>query len=143
VTCSPPWYFQGQPLQDIPENALGFVYLIICLSNQKRYIGRKLLKFQRKKKRKRLLVNSDWASYWGSCEELKRDKELLGEENFRREILTFCYSKMQLNYLEAAYQFAYGVLLSDDWYNKLIAVRVRKTSTLNMGGIELSVKTTK
>lgn len=131
------WYFKGEPLTEIPEGALGFVYLITCLQTDRKYVGRKLLKFQRRKKRKRTLVESDWRTYWGSCEELKKDVELLGPGQFRRDILLFCYSKMQLNYAEAAYQFAYGVLLSNEWYNKLIAVRVRKTSNLSQPGVEL------
>lgn len=133
------WYFKGDPLIEIPEGALGFVYLITCLQTDRKYVGRKLLKFQRRKKKKRTLVESDWRTYWGSCEELKKDIELLGPDQFRRDILLFCYSKNQLNYFEAAYQFAYGVLLSNEWYNKLIAVRVRKTSNLSPSGVELGL----
>ena len=48
----------------------------------------------------------------------------LGKENFKREILFYCYSKAELSYVEAREQFARKVLESNDYYNGHIRVRV-------------------
>lgn len=101
------------------------------------YVGKKLAKFNRtkykvvklkngKKKRKKIRdkIDSDWQTYYGSSPDLSRDVELLGEENFLREILYFCRSKAECSYVEAREQFARRVLESDDYYNGHIQVRV-------------------
>lgn len=101
------------------------------------YIGKKLARFKRttyktvklkngKKKRKKIRgsIDSDWQTYYGSSPELSRDVELLGPDNFTREILYYCHSKAECSYIEAREQFARRVLESDDYYNGHIQVRV-------------------
>jgi hypothetical protein len=73
------WIFNGKTFttQMIGDN-VGFVYLITNKENNKKYIGKKLFKFTRTKKRKnkrnvKVLKDSDWLSYYGSNEELKKD----------------------------------------------------------------------
>ena len=101
------------------------------------YIGKKLAKFKKttyrvvklkngKKKRKKIrgTIDSDWQTYYGSSPELSRDVELLGTENFSREILYYCRSKAECSYIEAREQFSRRVLESDDYYNGHIQVRV-------------------
>jgi hypothetical protein len=101
------------------------------------YIGKKLAKFSKtsiktvtlkngtkKKKKIKSKIDSDWMEYYGSSIELNKDIELLGKENFTREILFFCKSKAECSYVEAREQFTRRVLESDDFYNGQISVRV-------------------
>jgi hypothetical protein len=82
---------------------------------------------QIKGKKKRYKVQSDWQTYYGSNEELKKDVILLGVESFSREILHLCKSKGECSYLEAKEQFHNNVMEGNDYYNTWIMVRVRKS----------------
>jgi hypothetical protein len=110
---------------------VGFVYLITNLVTGRKYVGKKLFHFSKTKqvkgKKKKMKVASDWQTYYGSNDELKKDVTIHGEENFRREILHLCKSKGDCSYLEAKEQFVRGVMESDDYYNSWIMVRVRKS----------------
>ena len=111
------------------------------------YIGKKLAKFKKttykvvklkngNKKRKKIrgTIDSDWQTYYGSSPELSRDVELLGIENFSREILYYCRSKAECSYIEAREQFSRRVLESDDYYNGHIQVRVHGSHIKNKIG---------
>jgi hypothetical protein len=69
--------------------------------------------------------------YYGSSIELNKDVELLGRDNFTREILFLCKSKAECSYIEAREQFARKVLESDDFYNGQISVRVHGSHIKN------------
>lgn len=131
------WYYQNQSIDVLPDNCIGFVYLITNLVNGKMYIGKKLSKFSRttykviklkngKKKKKKIKkkINSDWLTYYGSNDKLNQDVQHLGTKNFRREILFICKSKAECSYVEAREQFSRRVLESDNYYNGHIQVRV-------------------
>lgn len=131
------WIHEQSLVETLPEDCVGFVYLITNKLTGRKYIGKKLAKFSRttyrmvklkngKKKRKKIRgkINSDWQTYYGSSPELTKDVELLGIDNFKREILFYCQSKAECSYTEAREQFARKVLESDDWYNGHIQVRV-------------------
>ena len=125
-----PWTYEGEIFTD-PQNAWGFVYEIIDLTNNKRYIGKKQFLFKRTKtvkgKRKRTLVESDWQSYFGSSDTLKEEILTKGIDNFERKILRICYSKSECSYWEAKYQFEYDVLLKpDEFYNEWISCKVSR-----------------
>ncbi len=133
------WLFENQKIDTLPDNVVGFVYMITNQLSGRKYIGKKLSKFKKtklktsrlkngtKKKTKiRYEIDSDWQIYYGSNSVLIEEVKTLGSENFIREILRYCYSKNELNYYEAKYQFDKGVLLSNDWYNEWISVKVRK-----------------
>lgn len=105
--------------------------------NGRKYVGKKLANFAKtsyktitlkdgtkKKKKIKGQIESDWRDYWGSSDALHKDIELYGQQWFRREILHFCTSKSQCNYLEAKEQFLRSVLESDKYYNNNIQVRV-------------------
>tara|TARA_B100000085_G_scaffold282752_1_gene311928 strand:- start:1702 stop:2124 length:423 start_codon:yes stop_codon:yes gene_type:complete len=133
-----PWYYKDTPVTEMPEGCVGFVYLITNLTNDRKYIGKKLAKFSRtkpplkgKKNRRRTKVESDWQTYFGSSDELNADVEQLGTENFKREILFYCSNKAQLSYIEAREQFNHKVLESDEYYNGHIRVRVHGKGILN------------
>ena len=125
------WMYQGNPVNEIPEGVIGFVYLITNLTNNKKYVGKKLAQFKKtrpplkgKKRKRKTTVESDWRDYWGSSEKLLSDVENLGTESFTREILYYCTSRGELSYLEAKEQFDRQVLLTDEYYNGIINVRV-------------------
>ena len=125
------WIYDNNPIKELPEDCIGFVYLITNNTNGRMYIGKKLAKFKRsrpplkgRKNKRRHTVESDWQDYYGSSDLLTEDVNKLGKEKFTRQILHFCKSKGECNYLEAKEQFARGVLESDDYYNGHIRVRV-------------------
>jgi hypothetical protein len=134
------WLYQDTPIETLPEDCVGFVYLITNNLTGRKYIGKKLAKFAKttyktvtqkngtkKRKKIRSKIDSDWREYWSSSDELKKDVLLIGESNFKREILRYCNSKNELSYYEAKYQFDYDVLLDESkWYNGWISVKVRK-----------------
>jgi hypothetical protein len=138
------WIYNNQLVETLPEDCVGFVYIITNLTNHRKYIGKKLAKFSRttqrtvklkngnKKKRKiRSKVDSDWQDYYGSSPELLKDVELLGKDQFRREILYYCKSKSECSYIEAREQFSRRVLESTDYYNGHIQVRVHGSHIIN------------
>ena len=131
------WFFQDTPVEELPEDCIGFVYLITNNLSGRKYIGKKLAKFAKttiktvklkngakKKKKIRSKVDSDWRDYYGSSIELAADITALGTENFTREILYYCKSKAECSYIEAREQFSRRVLESRDYYNGHIQVRV-------------------
>ena len=134
------WTYNNQLVTELPEDCVGFVYLITNTESERKYIGKKLAKFARtryrvvklkngNKKRKKIRdkVDSDWQEYYGSSNELNKDIEALGKDCFKREILYYCYSKAECSYVEAREQFRHKVLESDNWYNGLIRVRVNRS----------------
>jgi hypothetical protein len=137
------WYYQDTLVEELPEECVGFVYLITNISTGRKYIGKKLAKFSKttyktvklkngtkKKKKIRGKIESDWQTYYGSNLELNTDVLRLGKENFKREILYYCTSKAQTSYIEAREQFERKVLESTDYYNGQIAVRVHGSHIL-------------
>jgi len=125
------WTYQGKNTTELPEDCVGFVYLITNTTNGRMYIGKKLAKFKRSKaplkgrrNRRRYKVDSDWQDYYGSSDDLTIDIKRLGAENFMREILFYCKSRSELSYVEAREQFSRKVLETNDYYNGHIRVRV-------------------
>ena len=138
------WTFNNSIVEELPEDCVGFVYEITNLTSNRKYIGKKLAKFSRtkykvvtlkngtkKKKKIKSKIDSDWMEYYGSSEELNKDVESLGKENFLREILFFCKSKAECSYIEAREQFIRRVLESDDYYNGQNSVRVHGSHIKN------------
>lgn len=137
------WYYRKKLINDLPEDCVGFVYLITNMTTGRKYIGKKLAKFSKttyktvtlkngtkKKKKIRSKIDSDWRDYYGSNIELNKDVEKLGTENFKREILYYCKSKAECSYIEAREQFSRKVLESKDYYNGHIQVRVHGSHIL-------------
>jgi len=137
--------YQGKPVESILEEYEGFVYLITNLTNNKKYIGKKLARFKTtkpplkgKKNKRRGYKESDWREYWGSSDRLNEDVAALGEDNFSREILYFCKSRAEMSYIEAREQFDRRVLETDEYYNGIINVRVGGSEKLRQALLEQS-----
>ena len=138
------WLFKSTTIEALPKDCVGFVYVITNNVTGRKYIGKKLAKFSRttyktvklkngnkKKKKIRGKIESDWQTYYGSNEQLNKDIAELGSDNFTREILFYCTSKAACSYIEAREQFSRRVLESDDWYNGHIQVRVHGSHIRN------------
>ena len=144
---NPSWTYEGKNIDSIPEEYEGFVYLITNITNNKKYIGKKLAKFKTtkpplkgKKNKRRGHKESDWKEYWGSSDKLQSDVENLGPQNFTREILYFCTNRAEMSYIEAREQFDRRVLESDDYYNGIINVRVGGSDKLRKALLERHIK---
>ena len=138
------WLYNNQSVETLPDDCIGFVYLITNNLSGRKYIGKKLAKFSKttykivkqkngtkKRKKIRSKIDSDWREYYGSSPELTADVIKLGTENFTREILYYCKSKSECSYIEAREQFTRKVLESTDYYNGHIQVRVHGLHIIN------------
>jgi hypothetical protein len=138
------WLYEQQQIETLPEDCVGFVYLITNKLSGRKYIGKKLAKFSKttykvvklkngNKKRKRIKskIDSDWQLYYGSNDQLNKDLAELGSDNFTREILFYCTSKAACSYIEAREQFNHRVLESDDYYNGQIVCRIHGSHIKN------------
>ena len=99
--------------------------------NNKKYVGKKQCQSKIKRKplkgktRNRIdFKESDWISYTSSSNVLNEDILKHGKENFTFKILKTCGSKWELAYEEIKEQISRDVLLSDDYYNGIINVRI-------------------
>jgi hypothetical protein len=138
------WLYKNTPISELPDDVVGFVYLITNITTGKMYVGKKLAKFAKttykvvklkngtkKRKKIRSKINSDWQQYYGSSPNLTEDINQQGTDNFKREILYYCKSKSECSYIEAREQFSRRVLESDDYYNGHIQVRVHGSHIKN------------
>lgn len=134
------WYYDGVEFtSEMIEDYIGYVYCITDLKNNKKYIGKKLFRSTRRlaplkgKTRKRTVIKeSDWQDYFGSSEEVKLLVSELGSDNFKREILHLCNTKGELSYMELKEQMIREVLLSDDYYNGIIQVKIHRSHVKNL-----------
>ena len=132
------WIYKNKEIystEDMPDNAIGFVYEITFTDGSK-YIGKKNLYSERtlaplksgkpreghvcftfriKNKHKVdyeiIKVESDWKKYKGSHQDCKNKEPMI------KKIIAFAYSKLELTYLEAKALFVYEVLENKDYIN--------------------------
>lgn len=125
------WKLPGD-IKTIPEDAIGFVYIITNLSNNKKYIGKKILENKRKRKplkgrrnSRHYKVKSNWETYTGSSPNLNEDIEKQGHDRFSYEILSFHPSKLLLAYWETKTIIDHEALFKTDYYNEVLNLRIR------------------
>jgi hypothetical protein len=138
------WTYKGKEFsdKDIPEGAVGFVYIMSAIIDGKSviYIGKKnffanikkplgkkalaLVTDKRLKKYKREL-RPDFQKYYSSNKILK-DSHKAGIV-IKREILRICYSSTELTYQETKHHFIYEVLEKEEFLNGNILGRFYKT----------------
>ena len=128
------WLYRNEPYDPAevdPKKVYAFVYQIEDLDTGRLYIGKKVMFFKGfksvKKKRKRILKESDWREYYGSSDVLNEEVAKRGASRFKRTILHFCPNKAVANYLEAMEQFKFNAILDDRYYNEQIRVRVTRS----------------
>jgi len=137
------WIYQGRvwkvPSEFSSDDYYGFVYLITNRANGKKYVGKKFFWSKKtlpitktRKRRKRLLVESDWRDYYGSNKHLRADVEAQGADMFHREILHLCKSKGECAYMETKEQFEREVLLTEDYYNGIISCKIGAQTVKNL-----------
>ena len=129
-------------IEDFPEGTYGFIYLITHTPTGKKYIGKKVLYFNRAKKltkkeiqilkeerkskgiggriptKRRVIKESDWKTYYGSNREIQTMIKEGKSEEFSREVLLFVTSKKLLTYYETKYLFKYEVLENENYFNR-------------------------
>lgn len=128
-------HWNNLPEDFIPTEWWGFVYCITRKDTGRKYIGKKQLNSYTRKKvagrknRKRVVKESNWRSYTGSCDELNREIEELGKDMFEFEVVQLCKTKGELTYAEVEHQIKLNVLTekSEDgsrkYYNSNIMSR--------------------
>lgn len=131
------WIYNTIPVPDIenmPEGTYGFIYEVKHLPTGKKYIGKKVLYFERNKKlgkreleelkaerkaagiggrtplKKKVITESDWKTYYGSQTEIKELVQKGSPDDFQRTILQYVPNKKLLTYYETKYLFIKEVL---------------------------------
>lgn len=141
MTNEQQWQYQGNNIDEIDDKYVGFVYVITNLIDDRKYIGKKRTLFkktsiktvtlktgEKRKKKIKSLVPSDWKMYYGSSAELIDDVKRLGSVNFSREIIKWCSSLSELSYYEIKYQLENDVLFHPDkFYNAYVGCRINRT----------------
>ena len=132
------WIYQGRvitSIKDMPEGTYGFIYEVIYKPTDVRYIGKKVLYFERNKRlgkkalaalreerskqglrgrvpiKQKVVTESDWKDYFGSQKEIiTLSKEDNAGENWEKRILEFVPNKKLLTYYETKHLFKNDVL---------------------------------
>ena len=112
-----PWTYKGTTFTsaDIGD-FFGYVYCITNLKSGRKYIGRKNFQQHRKHRgsRRKRTSESNWKAYYGSSKELTEDRKLLGNQAFRREIISLHKTAGKVNYEEPRQLFIHNVLTEEN-----------------------------
>lgn len=133
----PTWTYQGRmitEISDMPEGTYGFIYETKHIPTGIKYIGKKVLFFERNKKlgkralealreerkakgiggrtplKQKIITESDWKSYYGSHKDILNLVKEGKPEDFSRQILQYVPSKKLLTYYECKHLFIQEVL---------------------------------
>lgn len=114
------WLYEGKPIEsieDMPKGTFGFIYEVTHIPTGKKYIGKKQLMMNRtlpplkgQKRKRKVVKEGDWKTYYGSQKEIKTLLKEGTPEDFSREILQFVPSKKLLTYYELKMLFSKGVI---------------------------------
>ena len=130
-----PWVYKNTTFtsNDIGD-FFGFVYRITNLQTGKQYIGRKYFYQFRKPrgKSRKVKSESDWKKYYGSSDELTADRKSIGNECFKREIISLHTTKGWVKYEETRQLFLNNVLSeNENYYNSNILGRYMRKDYYN------------
>ena len=139
----PSWTYKGHIVDDIsdmPKGTYGFIYETKHIPSGKKYLGKKVLFFERNKRlgkralealkeerakkgikgrvplKQKVITESDWKDYYGSHAEIKKLLEKDGPMSFTKQILSYVKSKKELTYYECKELFINEVLERDNEY---------------------------
>jgi len=119
---------------DMIQSYVGFVYIITNIENDMKYVGKKLFvkkqtlpPLKGNKKKRKIIKESDWQSYYGSSTTVQTLVEEKGSELFKREILHLCNTKGEMSWLELKEQVDRNVLLRNDYYNGIVQVKIHRS----------------
>ena len=135
------WRYDGEELtSELIGDNIGFVYIVTDTVTGLKYIGKKNF-FSRttrpplkgKKRKRKIIKESDWQTYCGSSEAVKCIVEENGLDHFKREILHLCKTKGALNYIEMREQVMRDVLLKpDEYYNAFVGGKIHRNHVKNL-----------
>lgn len=117
-----------EKIEDLKNDVIGFIYEVE-FDNGKKYLGRKALYHNRSlpplkgyKRKRKVVVESDWKKYYGSPKDadLKEDLKTKRVKIKKRTILKVCKSLWEMSYYENKFLFESDCLLKDDYYNNNI-----------------------
>jgi hypothetical protein len=114
-------------IEELPQDAFGFIYITTHIPSNRAYIGKKSLyhNIKRKLTKKELAEQtgrgrksttqvvqkeSDWKTYFGSAKPVLELLKESKQDEFKREILKVVDNKKLLTYYECKYLFTMGVL---------------------------------
>ena len=139
----PSWTYQGRIFNDItdfPEGTYGFIYEVLHKPSGMKYLGKKVLRFERNKKlgkralealreerkakgiggrtplKQKVVTESDWKTYYGSHKDILKYVKEGTPTDFKRTILCYVPNKKLLTYFECKYLFINEVLENKDSY---------------------------
>jgi len=112
----------------------GFVYEIFDKDTKKIYIGKKKLIMLRtlkplkgQKRKRRVISESDWMSYYGSSEEVKKLVAEFGPNRFVRKIIRLCKTPAEMSYYETKEILLRDALLKpNQYYNAFVGARINR-----------------
>ena len=144
-------------ISDMPEGTYGFIYKVTHLPTQKKYIGKKVLFFERNVKlgkketealreerkaagiggrvpaKKKVVKESDWKTYYGSQTEIKALVKESNPADWTREILDFVPTKKLLTYYEIKHIFKNDALEDQDFLNDNILGKFYQKDFIKVG----------
>ena len=135
------WLYKEKVIESIeqmPKNTFGFIYEATYIPTREKYLGKKVLFFNRtlpplkgNKRKRKVVKESDWQTYYGSHTKIKQLLSESKQEYFSREILEFAFNKKHLTYLETKHQFCNNVLENTEYINDNILGKFFRKDLVN------------
>lgn len=152
------WLYKGEvigSIEQMPENTFGFVYEVTYIPTNEKYLGKKVLYFERNKRlgkkaletlreerktkglrgktplKQKVVTESDWLIYLGSHNRIKQLVKEGKDDQFSKKILEFAFDKKHLTYLETKHQFSNSVLENTEYINDNILGKFFRKDLVN------------
>ena len=127
------WLYKNKEvnsIEDMPDGTFGFIYEVLHKPTGRKYLGKKVLQFNRtlpplkgQKRKRKVVKESDWKTYYGSHAEIKGLIKEQRQDEFERNILQFVPTKKLLTYFECKYLFINEVLEHQEYINDNILAK--------------------